>query len=273
KKVSKVSVHYSANVRNTCAILEDGSVRCWGNGYLGYGGISPQKKPSVRSIQLWGKKAKQVVMGTPATICVLLENRLVHCWGNVEHIPAFNAHFSLQGYGDLKKRLAPPVQALDFQGMGVLDIAMSGHACVLLEDGTVRCWGANASGQLGYGDRTVFRLKPGPSVRLGALKVKSIKVSSGHTCVLFEGGTMKCWGENQHGQLGYADTKIRRQPDTRLLDFQGHRVVQFSVGFRRTCAVLDDKSVRCWGYAFEERSLKALKTPLLVPLVEDPFLP
>src|SRR5690349_13090659 len=38
---------------------------------------------------------------------------------------------------------------------GVLDVAAgTGHACALLRDGSVRCWGKNDLGQLGDGTRT-----------------------------------------------------------------------------------------------------------------------
>ncbi|MEM1009481.1 MAG: hypothetical protein AAGJ35_10780 [Myxococcota bacterium] len=157
--------------------------------------------------------------------------------------------------------------------MSILKVAMRhAHVCVLLEDGTVRCWGANELGQLGYGDRTI-RLKSGPKVNVGALKVQDVKTGFNHTCVLLEGGYVKCWGSNRVGQLGYPDTQIRLQPDSAFLDFQGRRVVQLSLGHENACVVLDDQSVRCWGSYPGQRSPGALKSPLRIPLFEPASQP
>ena len=69
--------------------------------------------------------------------------------------------------------------------------AGSYHTCVLLGDGTARCWGVNADGQLGDGT-TDQRLAP---VAVSGLS-NAVAIAGGqfHTCALLSDGTARCWG-------------------------------------------------------------------------------
>jgi hypothetical protein len=90
------------------------------------------------------------------------------------------------------------------------------HACAILDNGKVKCWGTNTSGQLGYGD-TVARGGAGtsigdalPAVSLdtaGERTAIDITAGSSHTCVLLDNNTVKCWGLNSSGQLGLGNTQ------------------------------------------------------------------
>ena len=78
------------------------------------------------------------------------------------------------------------------------------HTCAVRNDGTVRCWGNNGSGQLGD---TSFTDRPTP-VAVGGLTT-AVAVSAGstcHTCALLADGTVRCWGDNDYGQLGDGTT-------------------------------------------------------------------
>ena len=95
-------------------------------------------------------------------------------------------------------------------GTGAISqIAAGGkHTCVLFTSGDVRCWGNNASGQLGYGhtDNIGDDELPTSNVNLGTGAISQIAAGEGHTCVLFTTGGVRCWGSNYHGQLGYGHT-------------------------------------------------------------------
>ena len=89
------------------------------------------------------------------------------------------------------------------------------HTCAILDDGSVRCWGWNNSGQLGLGtsNQTVgdqpnqmgSNLLP---VNLGTnLKATSIVAGYAHTCAILSTGGVKCWGLNVQGQLGLGDSQ------------------------------------------------------------------
>ena len=124
------------------------------------------------------------------------------------------------------------------------------HACALLDDYSVPCWGTNTAGQLGYGDNVRRNFPPASQVvDLDGDVVRSIASGEEHSCVLLETGAVRCWGQNNYGQLGYADTINRFAPGP-ALDFGGHEVTSLALGGFSSCAVLDDSSVRCWGWNY-----------------------
>lgn len=77
--------------------------------------------------------------------------------------------------------------------------AGSGHACAVLADGTVRCWGKNDLGQLGDGTQTD---STNPVSVKGLNNAAVINAGDKSTCALLQDGTMQCWGDNSAGQLG-----------------------------------------------------------------------
>src|SRR6185503_7764912 len=82
------------------------------------------------------------------------------------------------------------------------------HTLALLNDGTVKGWGYNASGQLGDGT-TVTRLSP--VVVSGLTQVVSISTGS-HSLAVLQDGTVKAWGLNMDGELGDGTTTNRLTP-------------------------------------------------------------
>ncbi|HLT39572.1 MAG TPA: DUF4215 domain-containing protein [Enhygromyxa sp.] len=137
----------------------------------------------------------------------------------------------------------------------VAQISMGGgFACALLDTAAVRCWGANQYGQLGYGNTQSIGDDELPwtagDVDVGGPVVR-VAAGDGHACALLEGGTIRCWGSNYHGQLGYVHTDNigdDEVPSTAGNVDVGGTVVQLGVGTDRTCVVLDTGGVRCWGY-------------------------
>lgn len=80
------------------------------------------------------------------------------------------------------------------------------HTCVLLESAEVACFGRNDAGQLGLGDtedRGTAVGDVGETVDFGT-GLSAVAVASGceHTCALLDDGSVKCFGENNYGQLG-----------------------------------------------------------------------
>ncbi|GIV95655.1 MAG: hypothetical protein KatS3mg057_0312 [Herpetosiphonaceae bacterium] len=121
------------------------------------------------------------------------------------------------------------------------------HSCVVLADGTARCWGANGAGQLGDSTTTS---SSSPVVVGGATPLTDIvALSAGgsHSCALVADGTARCWGNNGDGQLGDGTTTDSASPVvvggvTPLTD-----IVALSVGYAHSCALLVDGTARCWG--------------------------
>ncbi|MDI3289471.1 hypothetical protein [Polyangium sp. 15x6] len=126
-----------------CALLEGGSVRCWGDnaaGQLG-DGTTEARAESVVVKGLSGATA--IALGAEHG-CALKEGGVVTCWGKNDR--------SQLGDGTTEARLSPaPVPGL----AGVRALSAGGaHTCVMLEGGAARCWGGNGAGEVGDGTTT-----------------------------------------------------------------------------------------------------------------------
>lgn len=184
----------------TCAILSSGGISCWGNhtdGRFGQGSTLGEQYGLVLGITT----ASQISVGTHYA-CARLADGTIKCWGS--------AYGTLGDGGTVQS--ASPVTVSGITTATAVTTA-SGHSCVLLADGTVKCWGKNGSGQLGTGnyDGVICLsgggLVPGPCVLTpttapGFSAVTKMDAGGAHTCALQTGGTVRCWGANQHGQLG-----------------------------------------------------------------------
>ena len=198
----------SAGNEHTCALLESGAVRCWGNGSfgrLGYGNttsIGDDEAPAVAGDVVLGGKAVQLAAGHAHT-CALLDSGEVRCWGQ--------GQTGRLGYGNsanLGDDELPAVAGAVPLGGRARRISASFHTCALLEGGGVRCWGQSIDGRLGYGNTLAIGDDEFPSsVGLVSLGDKALEVSAGvmHTCALLERGEVRCWGSGAYGQLGYGN--------------------------------------------------------------------
>jgi alpha-tubulin suppressor-like RCC1 family protein len=140
--------------------------------------------------------------------CMVFGNGTVHCWG-------FDNTGQL-GYGNTETigddETAASAGPVDLGGHRAIAVATGNfHTCALLDDGTVRCWGQGAFGQLGYGNPGSIGDNETPAaagpVDLGGHKATAITAGAFHTCALLDDGTVRCWGRNNFGQLGYGNTE------------------------------------------------------------------
>ena len=141
----------------------------------------------------------------------------------------------------------------DCQPTKVLQLAAGrAHTCALLTGGRVRCWGANAEGQLGLGTTADLGGQQPYQNGLVSLGGPAAFIAAGadHTCALMAGGSLRCWGANGHGQLGLGSTNAlgddelpSASPPINL----GLGVTTVAAGGNCTCAILTDSTLRCWG--------------------------
>ena len=73
-----------------------------------------------------------------------------------------------------------------------------------------------------------------------------IQISAGgrHTCALKKEGRVRCWGQNNRGQLGQPPSRLNTTPQL-IPQLKG--VVQISAGDSHTCALKKEGRVECWG--------------------------
>jgi alpha-tubulin suppressor-like RCC1 family protein len=137
-----------------------------------------------------------------------------------------------------------------------------GHTCALTSTGGVQCWGDNSGGQLGDGT-TTRRLTPVPVSGL-ASGVTAIAAGEIHTCALTTEGAVKCWGDNNHGQLGDSTGTAHVTPFT--VSGLSSGVTAIAAGYSYTCAITTGGAVECWGDNSGGQLGDGTKTDRLTPV-------
>lgn len=254
-----------------CGVHQNGDLRCWGSGFLGY---------SDRSVGLWetpadmgavpvGGRVRSVGVAANHACAVMEESGAVRCWGD--------NHAGQLGYGSLERAVGDDETPASFGDvpLGGAAVQVEGgrlQTCALMETGRVRCWGIAAEGWdadkrkvvgrfygLGYGDRFPADQAIGDDetpASVGDLPLpgRAVKISVGgyHACALMAHGTVRCWGSAWWGVLG--DGARGRKLD-HLYDAAESEELVFSSPavdlvshYFHNCVLLADDTVRCWGF-------------------------
>jgi alpha-tubulin suppressor-like RCC1 family protein len=237
---------------STCARSAAGKVRCFGTGVsgaLGYGNaetIGDDELPYTAGDLPLRKRAIQLAAGGRHG-CALLEGGTVTCWGLNNSGELGYGHSGSVGIDVPAGAEEVPIDPAD----PVRQIATGyRHTCALLESGRVYCWGSNGVNQLGYPNVANVGDNETPQV-MGPVDVggRVLQISAGHshTCALMDEGMLRCWGSNVDGQLGYGRSEVPLPPSATEAVPVGAPVARVSAGLVHTCALLLDRSVRCWG--------------------------
>lgn len=197
---------------NVCALLANGSVRCWGSsdGSGAGSAIAAKTMPSLTgATQLGGQFCAVLADGTvkcwtgasgtpteqsglPANItqvtnnCALSRDGSVRCWG-----PGGQGQI---GNGLTDDQAEP--QLVEQLGQTTWIGAGNHHVCAILADQSFSCWGKD-----GFFDPIDYGAYPLPIAGVG--KVAAAAAGFDNTCVIETDHTVKCWGSNLSGyQLG-----------------------------------------------------------------------
>lgn len=255
---------------SSCALLQNGSVKCWGSnlgGELGYGDDFQRGGAPSDYAKPLGNDLPAVDVGLSGTVkigmtsadvsqssCAISNTAVLKCWGGNQ--------YGQLGLGDTNNR----GDNLDEMGGQLPELQIGGPAafvapgrdavCVGLGSGQMRCWGNGEFGKLGQGnvdnhgaDGTNL-----PMVNLGtSAKIVSAAMYE-HVCGVFDDRTVRCWGRNTKGQLGLGDLVNRgdapNQMGTKLpaVDFGGDDTpLEAAVGEDHTCVRFASNKVKCWG--------------------------
>jgi hypothetical protein len=215
-----------------CALLEDATVACYGGGIVGTLGRAdrpeidpvPQRVPNLKNVAQ--------VFGGGYSMCALLTDKTVTCWGPDQ---------SLNPYG------ARPGDLFVVQDLAnVVEVAVAtSHTCARVEAGDVFCFGSNYFGELG--DGSIENSKKPVRAAIGA--AKQIATGAEVSCAVLANGSVSCWGMNDLGQLGQGDTDklIHPAPVTVPgLDGPAKSVAASSIS-GAVCALLESGATKCWG--------------------------
>ncbi|HIE75210.1 MAG TPA: hypothetical protein EYP93_03140, partial [Gammaproteobacteria bacterium] len=226
----RTAVASAVGFYTSCSILDDGSVKCWGQRNGGSSG-------STVSIGT-GRIAVAIAVGFDHA-CAILDNASLICWGG-------NSAGQL-GDGTTTTSSSPVSVDLGAGRTAAAIATGQAHTCVILDNASLMCWGSNSHGQLG--DGTTTDSSTPVSVDVGAGRY-AVAISGGRyqSCAILDDGSVKCWGYNGYGGLGDGTYTISGSPSTSVDLGTGRTAVSIATGYYHTCAVLDDASLKCWGY-------------------------
>ena len=219
----------AAGDEHTCALLETGSVTCWGAG----AGTVPS-----------GLAATAIAAGGSST-CAVLDSGEVDCWGqgvDAHSISLPSAAVDV-GVSDAQSCAVLDDGAVDCWGTSTVASAValddtaqqvavgSAYACALLDGGDVSCWTSGAA------PKTVDLTESAVDVSVGgnracaidvdqsvvcwtqdaepaAVGVSAVALAVGvdHVCTVTTANSLDCWGDGAYGKLGYGDV-VSRQPN------------------------------------------------------------
>lgn len=257
-----------AGASSSCAALSDGSLRCWGDnqyGQLHAGhtrnlGVAPQDMGMGLGVLRMPNAATVTKLSVGTSMCASASDNALYCWGHNSDGQLGLGHRKPVGADPLDIKIALTPVDLGANSPVRDHCVGQTHACAIVGDGKVKCWGNNIFGQLGLGHTTgkgVSRDDMGdalPFVDLGAEQAKQISCGAQHTCVLTNSQKVLCWGKNNGGQLGTASTQdIGKTPESMgaalvALPFtESMKIAQLASNKDHNCVLTEAGTVHCWG--------------------------
>jgi alpha-tubulin suppressor-like RCC1 family protein len=228
---------------HNCAIITGGTVQCWGDNALGQVGDGTLATLHTTPFTVLGiSNATALALGGDFS-CALLSGGTVKCWGG-------NGQGRL-GDGLLLQSLSTPDISPPVTVVGITNaIAISagrGHACAVLSNHTIQCWGDNSAGMLGNG---MFTNSSTPVTVTGISNAIGITGGAVHTCARLADSTVQCWGDNANAQIGPGSKTNSTTPASVLsasTQLPIAIVSTVATGSLHGCGLLNNGNVGCWG--------------------------
>jgi len=197
----------------TCALLGDGTIRCWGASDEGaLGDLSPanyKRGYSLSPVTVAGITNAVAISDTDSNArCAVLKTGEVACWGGASYDES-----NPSSIDELKPALVDDVTGVT---------AVVGD-CALISDGTVSCWDEDK-----------------PETIKGISSATAIASTADQTCALVSGGKVECWAAYSHSR----SKEAQGLEGAISLDGDGDDDYEDS----HFCAVVSDGGVECWGY-------------------------
>ena len=216
---------------STCAVSTSGAAKCWGANSQGQVGNGTSGNEYTVPTDPTGMSSdvKDISIGYLGT-CALMATNSLNCWGH---------RWSL-GNGSTTSASTPQGSPTGL-GNNIKIIAAATHNCALTTGGDVWCWGYGGEGQL---NTTISESLTPINIALGTTAT-ALALGSYFSCVITTAGGVKCWGRNTAGEMGRGNTTT---PAT-VGDVPGltSGVRAIAAGQYHACALLADRTVKCWG--------------------------
>lgn len=125
-------------------------------------------------------------------------------------------------------------------------------SCARKSTDEIKCWGWNYEGALGAPNSpagapsTVINSTTPRKVTTITESLRSFSAGAYNLCVVSSVGALKCLGSNFFGQLGDGSNSGSYLPN--IPSGLGSGVLRTATRFNKTCAILENKKLKCWGY-------------------------
>ena len=200
--------------------------------------------------------------------CALLRSSgEIKCWGRGDRGQLGQGDIDNSNLGDEANEMGEDLSPINL-GEGRTAKAVSAgweHTCAILDNDEVKCWGFGNGGRLGQDNEELIgdkkdEIKDLDSINLGnGRTAKAISAGYRHTCAILDNDMVKCWGYGLYGRLGNGKEdnlgdEAGEMEDLPFIYFGNGRTAKaISAGYKHTCAILDDSTVKCWGYGLHGR--------------------
>lgn len=206
-----------------CALLNNGNVNCWNNfnsnAVSGYSGGNANSiglhdfakcvTTTAGNVDCWGVNAYGDASDESAG------NAMAISVGGYDAFDALDASCILRSNGNIDCRGALNT---DYNGGHAVSVSYEGyHACAVLDNGNVDCWGWNASGE---------------SNDYNGGNAVAVTTANRISCALLNNGNVDCWGANYYGET---------------TDYNGGNAVAVTAGDLASCIVFSNGNMDCRG--------------------------
>jgi E3 ubiquitin-protein ligase HERC3 len=204
----------------TCALLDNSTVKCWGNSR--YGQVGQENSNSIgdgagqmaalASINLGTGRTAVDIGGGYSHACAILDNSTSKCWGR-NNKGQVGVNSASNTFGATAGSMGDALIANPFTSFVPAKIAGGNtFTCAMNAAGAVRCWGLGTTGQLLVGSsvnigRSNNDIEGLTNVNMGtSVAASSVSVQFNSVCAIMTNKRIKCWGSSLSGATGSGQT-------------------------------------------------------------------
>jgi alpha-tubulin suppressor-like RCC1 family protein len=183
------AIAIAAGYQHSCALLTDGTVKCWGHNGFGQIGSGAPVNDLIHAtpVTVPGITNAVAIASTKNHVCAVLLDGTAKCWGANDRKQLGDGNG-----GGASDKSATPVTVLNVSDAMAVAAGYA-HSCVVRSNGVASCWGDNQFGQMG---NSASSASPQDIANVTGLTAGSIVAGGYSTCAITQAAGLQCWGHN-----------------------------------------------------------------------------